>query len=64
MIIKRGSRDTRGCLPVNESIKKTCHLSGRLCQSEERQDAGGAQGRDQLGCFCEKLQGLNDKYLN
>ena len=26
MIIKRGSRDTRGCLPVNESIKKpvTC----------------------------------------
>ena len=21
MIIKRGSRDTRGCLPVNESIK-------------------------------------------
>ena len=26
MIIKRGSRDTRSCLPVNESIKKpvTC----------------------------------------
>ena len=43
MVTKRGSRDIRGCLTVSESTKN-CHLSGRFRQSEERQDAGGAQG--------------------